>query len=184
MALVLMHMRGSPKSMQKGPFASNVMRDVTTGLQAALARADSAGIARSQILLDPGIGFGKKHEQSLQVLAHFAELAQLQRPLVWLARRENRSSAGRSRTKTKSKSGPSKAGHGARPRRWPRRSSGERTSFACMTLRRWPRWRALPTPSSRSANRGAGRPTNRTIIIRSNQSHLAVSQYRFSVLRE
>ena len=45
-ALVLMHMRGTPSTMHKGPFAPNVMRDVSAGLRAALVRATRAGIAK------------------------------------------------------------------------------------------------------------------------------------------
>lgn len=75
--LVLMHMRGKPRTMQKRPFARNVVADVTSGLRAALARARKAGIAKSQIILDPGIGFGKSFEQNCQLLARLPELARL-----------------------------------------------------------------------------------------------------------
>jgi dihydropteroate synthase len=81
-ALVLMHMRGTPKSMHKGPFASDVMRDVATGLRGALARATRAGIAKNRLLLDPGIGFGKGFAQNFEVLRHLPELARLGYPLV------------------------------------------------------------------------------------------------------
>ncbi len=81
-ALVLMHMRGTPRSMQRGPFARNVMRDVTAGLRSALRRAAQAGIAKSQLLIDSGIGFGKTYAQNLELLAHLPELARLGCPLV------------------------------------------------------------------------------------------------------
>lgn len=81
-ALILMHRRGVPKSMQKGPFASDVMRDVMQGLRAALARAQKVGIARSKLLLDPGIGFGKRYAQNFEVLARLPELARLRFPIV------------------------------------------------------------------------------------------------------
>ena len=64
--LVLMHMRGVPRTMQKRPFAGNVVRDVVSGLSAAVACARKAGIAKWQILLDPGIGFGKSYEQNCE----------------------------------------------------------------------------------------------------------------------
>jgi len=80
--LVLMHMRGKPRSMHLGPFASNVMRDVLAGLRAAIRRAERAGIAKSRLLIDPGIGFGKKYEQNFEVLQHLPELARLGCPLV------------------------------------------------------------------------------------------------------
>jgi len=80
--LILMHMRGTPRTMQHGPFARDVMRDALAGLRAALAGAKRAGLARSQILLDPGIGFGKTHEQNFEILARLPEFAQLGCPIV------------------------------------------------------------------------------------------------------
>ena len=80
--IILMHMRGTPRTMQRGPFARNVIRDVMTGLRAALARAKHAGLAKSQILLDPGIGFGKSHEQNFEILARLPEFARLGCPIV------------------------------------------------------------------------------------------------------
>jgi dihydropteroate synthase len=81
-ALILMHMRGTPSTMHKGPFASNATRDVISGLKAAVGRATRAGLAQSQILIDPGFGFGKKYEQNYELLAHLPELAKLDYPLV------------------------------------------------------------------------------------------------------
>ena len=82
LALILMHMRGEPRSMQKGPFARDVMRDVTSGLRAAVARARRAGIEKTQIILDPGIGFGKSYAQNFELLARLPELARLGFPLL------------------------------------------------------------------------------------------------------
>jgi len=81
-ALVLMHMRGTPGTMQQGPFARDVMLDVVAGLRAALARAKRAKIGRSRLLIDPGIGFGKSYEQNFQLLARLPELSRLGYPLV------------------------------------------------------------------------------------------------------
>jgi dihydropteroate synthase len=80
--LVLMHMRGEPRTMQKGPFARDVLRDVAAGLRLAVTRARRAGIVRSQIILDPGIGFGKTFEQNFELLARLPELARLGFPLL------------------------------------------------------------------------------------------------------
>jgi dihydropteroate synthase len=80
--LILMHMRGEPRTMQKRPFARNVMRDVTTGLRRAAALASRAGVAKSQIILDPGMGFGKSPQQNYEVLARLPELARLGFPLL------------------------------------------------------------------------------------------------------
>jgi dihydropteroate synthase len=68
--LILMHMRGTPRTMQKQPFAKNVLRDVTTGLRRSIAIARRAGVSRSQIILDPGIGFGKSFAQNYELLGH------------------------------------------------------------------------------------------------------------------
>ncbi len=80
--LILMHMRGTPRTMQRGPFARDVIRDVTAGLRDALARARRAGLAKSQVLLDPGIGFGKTYEQNFEILARLSEFARLGCPIV------------------------------------------------------------------------------------------------------
>lgn len=81
-ALVLMHMRGSPRSMHKGPFARDVMRDIAQGLRASMAMARRAGIPKSKLLLDPGIGFGKNYRQNFEAIARLPELARLGYPLV------------------------------------------------------------------------------------------------------
>jgi dihydropteroate synthase len=81
-ALILMHMRGAPRSMHKGPFARDVIRDIVQGLRASIAVARRAGIAQSRLLLDPGIGFGKNYKQNFQILARLPELARLGYPLV------------------------------------------------------------------------------------------------------
>ena len=65
-AVVLVHMRGVPRSMQKGPFARDVIRDVVQGLKQSLGIAARAGIAESKFLLDPGIGFGKNYRQNFE----------------------------------------------------------------------------------------------------------------------
>jgi dihydropteroate synthase len=80
--LVLMHMRGNPHTMQKLPFAKNVLRDVTTGLRTAIEKARRAGVPKSQIILDPGIGFGKSFAQNYELLAKLPTLAKLGYPLL------------------------------------------------------------------------------------------------------
>ena len=80
--LILMHMRGAPRTMQRGPFARDVIRDVTTGLRQSVARARRAGLAKTQLLVDPGIGFGKKFEQNFEILARLPEFARLGFPIV------------------------------------------------------------------------------------------------------
>jgi len=80
--LILMHMRGEPRTMQKQPFARDVVRDVTAGLRRAVAVARRAGVPKSQIVLDPGIGFGKSWPQNFELLERLPELAKLGFPLL------------------------------------------------------------------------------------------------------
>jgi dihydropteroate synthase len=80
--LILMHMRGEPATMQRGPFARDVMKDVTQGLRVSITRARRAGVRKSQIIVDPGIGFGKSFEQNYELLRKLADLAKLGYPLL------------------------------------------------------------------------------------------------------
>lgn len=80
--LILMHMRGTPRTMQKGPFAKDVRRDVKSGLRASVRLARRAGVKKSQIILDPGIGFGKSFAQNYELLARLPEIAKLGYPLL------------------------------------------------------------------------------------------------------
>ncbi|HVB59315.1 MAG TPA: dihydropteroate synthase [Candidatus Acidoferrales bacterium] len=82
LSVILMHMRGEPRTMQKKPFARHVMRDVTAGLRRAVGLATRAGIAKSRIILDPGIGFGKSYAQDYELLARLPELARLGFPVL------------------------------------------------------------------------------------------------------
>jgi dihydropteroate synthase len=80
--LILMHMRGTPGTMQNGPFARNVLNDVSAGLRRSIAVARKAGVQKSQIVIDPGVGFGKSFSQNYELLARLPELAKLGYPLL------------------------------------------------------------------------------------------------------
>ena len=80
--LILMHMRGTPRTMQKMGFAKDVLRDVVAGLRKSVAIAQRAGVRKSRIILDPGIGFGKSFAQNYELLARLPELAELGYPLL------------------------------------------------------------------------------------------------------
>ena len=80
--IVLMHMRGTPRTMQKKPWAKDVMKDVSRGLRESVAIARRAGVRKSQIILDPGIGFGKSFEQNYELLAKLPALGALGYPLM------------------------------------------------------------------------------------------------------
>ena len=82
LAVILMHRRGKPENMQRGPFTRDVMKDVRAGLHDSARCAIEAGILRSRIMLDPGIGFGKSFPQNFELLARLAELAELGYPIV------------------------------------------------------------------------------------------------------
>lgn len=79
--LILMHMQGSPQTMQIKPAYGDVAGEVTAFLEARLQAATDLGIAGSQVVLDPGIGFGKTGEHNLELLARLAELQRLGRPV-------------------------------------------------------------------------------------------------------
>ena len=87
--LILMHMRGEPRTMHQGPFARDVMKDVIDGFNRAVALAQEAGVAKSQIVLDPGLGFGKSHEQNYELIARIPELAAIGFPLLIGASRKS-----------------------------------------------------------------------------------------------
>ena len=72
--LVLMHSRGTPKTMQTLPPIDDIMTEVVTGLRASIALAEERGIRRESICIDPGIGFGKTAEQNLELIAKLDRL--------------------------------------------------------------------------------------------------------------
>jgi dihydropteroate synthase len=80
--IVLMHTRGTPVDMQSHARYADVAAEVCAELAAALARAEAAGIPRDRTILDPGIGFAKTAEQSVELLARLGELRRLGRPLL------------------------------------------------------------------------------------------------------
>lgn len=82
LALVLMHMRSVPRTMQKGPFARDVVRDVMAGLRRSISTARRAKISKSRIIIDPGVGFGKSYPQNYELLARLPELSRLDFPLA------------------------------------------------------------------------------------------------------
>jgi len=80
--LILMHMRGEPATMQKGPFAKDALKDVLHGLRRSAEQARRVGVRKSQIILDPGIGFGKSHAQNYELLQKLPQLARIGYPLL------------------------------------------------------------------------------------------------------
>lgn len=80
--LVLMHMRGTPRTMQEDTEYSDLMGEVGDFLEAAMATAVERGCRREQIVVDPGIGFGKSAAGNLELLARLPELERLGRPVM------------------------------------------------------------------------------------------------------
>ena len=78
----LMHMQGTPQTMQKAPRYVDVIAEVAAFLEARVEACLGAGIDRSRILLDPGFGFGKTVEHNLELLRRLPELAALGPPLM------------------------------------------------------------------------------------------------------
>jgi dihydropteroate synthase len=77
-----MHMRGTPRTMQKDPHYDDVAREVADFFRERLAAARSAGIAADRVAIDPGIGFGKTVEHNLELIASLGAFADLGCPVV------------------------------------------------------------------------------------------------------
>jgi dihydropteroate synthase len=88
-AVVLMHMRGTPATMQRMARYGDVVDEVCTYLAARARAARSAGIAKSRIVLDPGIGFAKKTSHNLKLLAALARLCRFGYPVLVGVSRKN-----------------------------------------------------------------------------------------------
>lgn len=79
---VLMHMQGTPATMQTAPHYDNVVGEVVAFLRERAAAAVAAGVDAERIWLDPGIGFGKRREHNLALLAHLRRLVDLGFPVL------------------------------------------------------------------------------------------------------
>lgn len=80
--LVLMHMQGTPATMQAEPCYEDVVREVAAFLAERCAAAEAAGVARECLAVDPGLGFGKTIAHNLTLLASLDLLAPLRRPVL------------------------------------------------------------------------------------------------------
>ncbi|MDP8213629.1 MAG: dihydropteroate synthase [Candidatus Euphemobacter frigidus] len=79
---VMMHMKGTPGTMQNAPAYRDVMAEIKEFFRERLHRAEEEGITLERIIIDPGIGFGKTLEHNLTILAGLASLAELGRPIL------------------------------------------------------------------------------------------------------
>lgn len=86
--VILMHMKGTPKTMQLAPSYANVIAEIKAFFEKRIQYAIANGVRRENIIIDPGIGFGKKFEDNLTLLRNLNEFAALDRPiLVGLSRK-------------------------------------------------------------------------------------------------
>jgi len=80
--IILMHMRGNPQTMQKDINYRSVVSDIIEELKSSIAMAQDAGIREENILVDPGIGFGKTTEDNLKIINRINEFKILGKPVV------------------------------------------------------------------------------------------------------
>jgi dihydropteroate synthase len=80
--VVLMHMQGTPRDMQRDPYYRDLMGEITAFFRERLEFAVAQGIPREFIVLDPGIGFGKTREHNLEIIRRLAEFQDLGCPLL------------------------------------------------------------------------------------------------------
>ena len=80
--VVLMHMRGNPKTMQRQPYYKNTISEILRELQPSVAAAIGAGIDPSMLIIDPGIGFGKRIQDNLRIIKELASLKSLNIPIL------------------------------------------------------------------------------------------------------
>ena len=132
--VVLMHMRGNPRTMQENPVYDDVVAEVKAFLAERVEAAVAAGVAEERIWLDPGIGFGKTAEHNLELLRRLASCAS------WAGRW---SSAPRARASSAGSTAPTRASASA-ARSPPRCSPPPRAPRCCASTmsprsaRRWP----------------------------------------------
>jgi dihydropteroate synthase len=80
--LIIMHIKGNPKTMQQAPHYDNVMGEIIASLREEMERAEQHGVDPHQVIVDPGIGFGKRAQDNLSILNRLDELAVLERPIL------------------------------------------------------------------------------------------------------
>jgi dihydropteroate synthase len=80
--LILMHMKGTPRTMQHSPRYEDVVGEVKSFLLERIEAAAACGVSAENLIIDPGIGFGKKLEHNLALLNNLLTLAELRRPML------------------------------------------------------------------------------------------------------
>jgi dihydropteroate synthase len=80
--VVLMHIRGNPKSMQENPLYDALIPEIIEYLETSIGIALDSGVREEMIIVDPGIGFGKTYDHNLAILNHLEAFAALGKPLL------------------------------------------------------------------------------------------------------
>jgi dihydropteroate synthase len=80
--IILMHMKGTPKTMQESPVYKDLIGEIKIFLEQAILSAVEKGINRAKIIIDPGIGFGKTFEHNFQLIKNIAEFKMLEVPIL------------------------------------------------------------------------------------------------------
>ena len=80
--VILMHMKGTPKTMQNDPRYENVLLEIKSFLEKKIKQAIANGIEREKIIIDPGIGFGKRFEDNLTLIRNLNEFTTLDQPIL------------------------------------------------------------------------------------------------------
>jgi dihydropteroate synthase len=80
--IVLMHIQGTPETMQDSPYYDDVVTEVIVSLQNSVNNALAAGVRKENIILDPGIGFGKRAQDNLTLLAHLTQFVSMDFPIL------------------------------------------------------------------------------------------------------
>jgi dihydropteroate synthase len=80
--IVLMHIKGTPKNMQQNPYYDDVIEEIIKYLKESTKRAKDAGIEKENIIIDPGIGFGKRLEDNLNILKNLKKFSILDCPIL------------------------------------------------------------------------------------------------------
>ncbi len=80
---ILMHMQGTPETMQQRPNYGNVTAEIHTFFEERISALEAAGVSRQRIVLDPGVGFGKKPQENLELIASPDKLRAHNRPLLY-----------------------------------------------------------------------------------------------------
>jgi dihydropteroate synthase len=80
--VIIMHMQGTPETMQINPRYDNVIEDILDFFRERIAWVESHGVPRSRLIIDPGIGFGKTREHNLSILKHLDRFSELGLPVL------------------------------------------------------------------------------------------------------